>query len=198
MTLERIAIIFAALLSVVAWWLTNYAERVLQSPTLSFDITQLPASTQEECKGFSRYLLMLENISTDARLPSFDTVIRIPGQPQAFQKVIAARCFEGVVMQGVGELERPRVFPFPGQLELKVNQQVVAGSSFVQAFYAVNPEGRVPRVTFNAAGDIRILEQGLEYFLLKNEFEILAFLSFLLLVGGSVLLVRGKFDVTNI
>lgn len=197
MTIERIAIVVAILTSVVAWWLTNYAERVLQSPTLSFDVSQLSTSSVEKCSAFSRYVLKLENISTDTRLPTFVAVIRVPGQPQAFEKVIEARCFEGVVPQGIGEMERPRLFPYAGQLELNVNQQVVAGSSFLVAFYATNPEAQRPQVTFNVDGDIRVLEQGLEAFLLKNEFEILVFLSLILLVGGGSLLVRGYYDASN-
>jgi hypothetical protein len=176
----RLAAIVTVLSGIIGWWITDYAQRVLNKPTVYHFAMRESIEEEGVCEGFRKYLVSIRNISTSAQLPEFTLVVRIPSNPAAFKETIERRCAPNVIPTGIGEVNQPEVSPRPGQLEIKMSEGILAGSSFEVPVYFENDEDITPKFTYTADNEMRVLENGLESFILRNELRILTLLIVLL------------------
>lgn len=189
----RLALFVTTLSGILGWWITDYAQRVLNEPT-AYHVAELASQEATgRCEGFRKYLVSISNISTIARLPEFTLIVRIPSNSNAFAGTIDRGCSASVSPTGIGEVFQPEVTPRPDQIEIKMSEGVLAGSSFHIPIYFSNEKTVKPKFTYTAAGKMRILESGIESFILINELRIITLFIFLLvLLSLSVLYFANK------
>lgn len=191
----RLALLVTTLSGILGWWITGYAERVLNEPTVYHSAVRESALENGVCGGFRKYLVTIGNISTTAQLPEFTLIVRIPSNPTAFKETIARKCASSVTPTGIGEVSQPEVTPRPDQLEIKMSAGILAGSSFDVPVYFTSEKEIEPKFTYTANSKMRVLENGIESFILRNELQILAIIiSFLTLLSISVLYFAFKKD----
>jgi hypothetical protein len=189
----KLALFVTTLSGVLGWWVTDYAKRVLNEPTVYHTVKLASPEVAGRCEGFRKYLVSIKNISTTARLPEFKLIVRIPSNSNAFAKTIMRGCAPNVSPTGIGEVSQPEVSPRADQLEIMMSQGILAGSSFDIPIYFSNEKPEKPKFTYMAEAKMRVLESGIESFILINELRIITFFTFLLaLLGLSILYFANK------